>query len=119
MPKKSIGKIKDRFREAVDGAVAVSTNIQEEEKETFAITLIAGDALKGGDADRFIYQKEQNLRRQIGELENNIALWTNNLEFFRHSKNADELRDEVNAKVENAREELNQLKRRLKAYRKL
>ena len=119
VPKKSIGKIKDRFREAVDGAVAVSTNIQEEEKETFAITLIAGDALKGGDADRFIYQKEQNLRRQIGELENNIALWTNNLEFFRHSKNADELRDEVNAKVENAREELNQLKRRLKAYRKL
>ena len=65
-----------------------------------------------------LYQKEQNLRRQINKIENEVALWVNNLEFFRNSKSANKLRDEFNEKIEKANEELAHLKRQLKAYRK-
>ena len=78
-----------------------------------------GDVLKGENSEKILDQKEQNLRRQINKIENEVALWTNNLEFFRHSKSANKLRDEFNGKIEKANEELGHLKRQLKAYRKL
>jgi hypothetical protein len=65
-------------------------------------------------ADRKIYQKEQLIRKKITKVENDIALWRNNLEFFGRSKNADKVKDEFNDKIKDATDHLKQLKEQLK-----
>lgn len=119
VPKKDISKVKEDFRSVVEQALKGNEVISEDKRDALAIQLVIGEALKGEQGDKFLYQKEQNIRRQINSLENEIALWTNNLEFFRHSKSADKLRDEFNSKIEKAQADVDQMKRKLKAYRKL
>jgi hypothetical protein len=48
--------------------------------------------------------------RKIQTLENDIATYRNNLEFFAKSKNADKLRQDVEAKIQAAEKELKALK---------
>lgn len=64
-----------------------------------------------------LQQKEQNIRKKIGKIENDIALWKNNLEFFAKSKNAGSLREEFNQKIDVATAELTDLKKQLKLIR--
>jgi len=61
--------------------------------------------------------KEQAIRKKIVKVENDIALWRNNLEFFARSKNADDLRQEFNTKIKVASEQLDHLKQKLKLLR--
>lgn len=119
VPKKNIGKLKQDFEQAVDAAITANSSLVDDQKETLAIELKMGEVLKGENSEKVLYQKEQNLRRQINKIENEVALWVNNLEFFRNSKSANKLRDEFNDKIDKANEELDHLKRQLKAYRKL
>ena len=48
--------------------------------------------------------------RKIQTLENDIATYRNNLEFFAKSKNADKFRQDVEAKIQAAEKELKALK---------
>jgi hypothetical protein len=50
-------------------------------------------------------------RKKIQTLENDIAVLTNNLEFFAKSKNSDKLRADVEKKIEAAEKELEKLKK--------
>jgi len=59
------------------------------------------------------------LRRKIKELEDNMALWNNNLAFFANSKTADKLKAEFDEKIDQAKEEVEQLKKQLKVLRNL
>ncbi len=67
--------------------------------------------------DRKIYQKEQAIRKKISKVENDIALWKNNLEFFGKSQNAEKVRDEFNDKIKTATNHLKELKEQLKLLR--
>ena len=49
-------------------------------------------------------------RRKIQTLENDVATYRNNLEFFAKSKNADKLRQDVEAKIQLAEKEIAKLK---------
>ena len=53
--------------------------------------------------------------RKIQTLENDIATYRNNLEFFAKSKNADKFRQDVEAKIQAAEKELKALKDAAKA----
>lgn len=66
------------------------------------------------DANRKIYSKEAGIRKKMHQVEEEIALLKNNLEFFRHSKNADKLRAEVNKKIADAEQHLHDMKDQLK-----
>jgi uncharacterized protein YceH (UPF0502 family) len=48
------------------------------------------------------------------KLTGEVQLWENNLGFFANSKNASALRQEYEAKIQQAREEIQKLKDRLK-----
>jgi hypothetical protein len=50
-------------------------------------------------------------RKKIQALENDIAVLTNNLEFFAKSKNSDKLRAEVEKKISQAEAEIEKLKK--------
>ncbi|MBT2559050.1 DUF349 domain-containing protein [Hymenobacter sp. ISL-91] len=69
------------------------------------------------DAQQLLYKKEQALRREISELENDISTLQTNLEFFARSKNAAQLRQEYQGRVDEAQTRIENLKRQLKAVR--
>lgn len=66
------------------------------------------------DGNRKIYSKEVGIRKKMRQVEEEIALLRNNLEFFRHSKNADKLREDVNKKISEAEQHLRDMKAQLK-----
>jgi uncharacterized protein DUF349 len=116
VPRKEIGVIKDKFSAAIEKFIS-SLNLDEDEKNTLRMEVELGDIIGSKNADRVLYGKEQNLRRQIQTLENDVSLWKNNLEFFAHSKNADGLRKEVNEKIQKAESRVVSLKGQLKVLR--
>jgi succinylglutamate desuccinylase len=73
----------------------------------------------GPNSGQKLQRKESELRRMIGKLENDIALWRNNLEFFAASKTADKLRNEFSKKIQEASEQLDELKEELKVLNKI
>ncbi len=116
VPRKEIGAIKDKFGVAVEAFIS-SLSADEEVKNTLRVEVEFGGLLGSKNAEKAIYGKEQNIRRQIQQLENDVALWKNNLEFFAHSKNADSLRKEVNEKIDKAETRVQTLKGQLKMLR--
>ena len=113
VPKNAIRSSQDMFARAVDQFIA-SSSLGEDEKNKLKITTRL-TSLKGTpNANRKLNKKEFTLRRQITNLENDISLWKNNLEFFANSKNADQVRQEFDEKIEKAKRQLEELKAQLK-----
>lgn len=117
VPKKDIGSIKNRYHEAVDKFVAAIPDLTEDDKSRLILENQISDLKKDPMGDRKLYQKEQAIRKKISKVENDIALWRNNLEFFGKSHNAEKVRDEFNDKIKVATEHLQQLKQQLKLLR--
>lgn len=61
-----------------------------------------------------MYSERNKLATKIRELENEIALYENNIGFFSASSNAQSLLDEVNKKIEKAKEYMLSLKQKLR-----
>ena len=68
-------------------------------------------------AQQAFTRKETGLRREIQELENDVATLQTNLDFFARSKNADQLRQEYQGRMEEARTRIEKLKKQLKQLR--
>ncbi|MFD1872931.1 DUF349 domain-containing protein [Hymenobacter bucti] len=62
-------------------------------------------------------RKETGLRREIQELENDVATLQTNLDFFGRSKNADQLRTEYQGRMDESRLRIDKLKKQLKQLR--
>lgn len=76
------------------------------------------DRLKAApDAQQQLYKKEQALRREINELENDISTLKTNLEFFARSKNATQLREEYQGRINDAQDRIDRLKKQLRTIR--
>jgi hypothetical protein len=114
VPKKSISDIKARFQTAVDKYVASLQGVSEDEKERTLLEIQLGSLKDDPNAERKLYNKEQTIRKRIQKVENDIALWRNNLEFFGRSKNAEKVKEEFNEKINIAADQLKQLKSQLK-----
>jgi hypothetical protein len=114
VPKKSMASSKTRFQNAVDKYIASIQGATDDEKERASLEIQIGSLRDDPDADRKLYQKEQAIRKRIQKVENDIALWNNNLEFFGKSKNAEKVKEEFNAKIKEATDQLKQLKSQLK-----
>ncbi|QJX48657.1 DUF349 domain-containing protein [Hymenobacter taeanensis] len=69
------------------------------------------------DAQQQLYKKEQLLRREINELENDISTLRTNLEFFARSKNAGQLREEYQGRIDEAQARIDTLKKQLRMVR--
>ena len=119
VPKKNIQSIKNEFQQIVEEFLNKLTVINEKQKAEISLEAEFTDLAGSEHSEQELYHKEQAVRRQINKLEDDIALWQNNLEFFAHSKSTDKLRKEVNTKIDKAKIQLNGLKRQLKMLRSL
>ncbi len=117
VPKKDIVTIRNRYHEAVEKFVASIKDLSDDDKSRVLLENQLSDLKKDPMGDRKIYQKEQAIRKKIQKVENDIALWRNNLEFFGRSKNAENVREEFNEKIREATSQLQQLKQQLKLLR--
>jgi hypothetical protein len=74
--------------------------------------------LKGGpDATSKLHQKEQSIRKEIQQLENDIRTLKTNIEFFAKSKNAEKLREEYQVRTDEANQRIAMLQKQLKEIR--
>ncbi len=113
VPKKEINTIKTRFSQAIEAHLDKFCKTDEQKnklKLTYQIALFKDSP----DAKNKFQKKEKAVRAKVQELENNISLWRNNLEFFGKSKNAQQLRDEFDVKIVEANKEIAVLKDQLK-----
>lgn len=117
VPRNKISETRNRYNEVVNKFVKELEGLSREEKQIIKIENQVSDILHSPNADQKLYRKEQTLRKQISTIENDIALWKNNMEFFAESKKANKLKDEFQAKIDSAIEELKQLKQQLRIIR--
>jgi len=117
VPKKDINTIRNRFSEAIDKFVKSLDGLSDEEKNRVLLESQLHELRHDPMGDRKIYAKEQAIRKKISKVEEDIAVWKNNLEFFGRSKNADKYKEEFNEKIRESSDHLKQLKDQLKLLR--
>lgn len=116
VPRKAMKEIQSTFKEAVD-AYLEKLDPQGEGREDFLFRLNLNRIQSDPNAVKTLNKKEHGIRKQITELENNITLWKNNLEFFASSRTADKLKDQFDVKIQKAEEEIQKLKSKLSILR--
>ncbi len=117
IPRKDIHAIRNRYQEAIQKFTHAIQGLTEEDKSRLVLESQLHDLKNDPMAGQKIYQKEQAIRKKIVKVENDIAVWRNNLEFFGRSKNADKYKVEFNEKINTAADSLKQLKEQLKLLR--
>lgn len=119
VPRHAMASIKSRFSEAVAKYIESIPGLNPIERDQAALE-VQLNGLKGDpQAERKLFHKEQNLRKQIQKAEHDLVTLQNNLEFFGRSKNALKLREEFNEKITVASENLKQLKKQLKLLKSI
>lgn len=111
VPRKDMKSIQERFIKAINEFVRTSTGINKSEKDKLMLQNEAEVVLKsGGNLNR----AENDLRRKIKTLEDEISLTKNNLEFFGYSKGADKMKEQYLVKIKKAEAELDDLNSKLR-----
>lgn len=112
VPKKDMQSIQKRYIAAINTYVSAIGQLSTKEKEQ-AVLESEVELVRDGDNSRGLYRKESDFKRKITQLENDIALWQNNIEFFAKSKTSDRLKAEFERKINNALNQLEDLKHQL------
>ncbi|AQG78999.1 DUF349 domain-containing protein [Spirosoma montaniterrae] len=123
VPKKDKESVQKRYINAINALVGATGKIPAKDKERIMLQSEA-EALRGGGRDRSDYnrndrdsgggKRENDIRRRITAIENDIATYRNNIEFFARSKNADKLRADIDKKIADAEKQLADLRHQLR-----
>ena len=113
VPFKDKAKVQDAFKKALDARFDDLRNSGEGRSRFGRHFANASDK-----ADRAIRTEREKLVAKFVKKEQEIATWQNNMGFFSKSKNADALLEELNKKIEIAKEELAQLEEKVKEFDK-
>ncbi|PWJ58934.1 uncharacterized protein DUF349 [Dyadobacter jejuensis] len=112
VPKKDMQATQKRYIAAINAYVSAIAQLSSKEKEQ-AVLESEVELVRDGENNRGLYRKETDIRRKVTQLENDIALWQNNIEFFAKSKTSDRLKAEFERKINAALEQLEDLKHQL------
>ncbi len=113
VPRHSMKKIQNRFTDVTQKLLKIEA-LHQDDRQDLKINIEVGKIKGGPHADRKIFRKENSLKRKIENLHSDISTWKNNLEFFASSKAADQLKQDFEAKIVKASEELDELKKELR-----
>lgn len=114
VPKKDISRIRAAYDELTEKYLAAVPGLTVDEKDRLKLEQQISSIRNDPMGERKIQQKEQVIRRKISKVENDIAVWRNNMEFFAKSKNAERYLDEFTDKINDATDQLDQLKQQLR-----
>lgn len=110
VPRKDVKMIQEKFRTHWNSLIDLARTQPAEKLAAWGFELksLASEANSGGEERK---AASPDLRKKIQALENDIAVLTNNLEFFAKSKNSEKLRADVEKKIAQAEKELEKLKK--------
>ncbi len=112
VPRKDMQSIQKRYIAAINDYVSAIGKLSKGEKEQVVLESEV-ELVKEGETNRGLYRKESDIRRKVSQLENDISLWQNNIEFFAKSKTSDKLKAGFEEKIKKASEQLEELKHQL------
>ena len=113
VPKKDMQAIQKRYINAINTYVSAIGQLSTKEKEQAVLESEVELVRDGGDGGRGLFRKENDIKRKISQLENDISLWQNNIEFFAKSKTSDRLKAEFERKISSALSQLSDMKHQL------
>lgn len=118
IPFKEAGQIQKRFIKALKKRLD-ALNVDAAEREKHIVYIQVQSIKDAPGSDKELDRKRKNIRNRIKELESNIDLWQNNIGFFSggqnaNSSNAAKLKEDYMQKIEEARNEVDALKKQLK-----
>ncbi|MGM0581865.1 MAG: DUF349 domain-containing protein [Bacteroidota bacterium] len=120
VPKEAIQKVKEDFSKAIQNFIDKSEDVlDDEQKEKVKLMAQLTKIMSGPNSDRKLNQKENSIRKKIGDLQNDIVTWKNNMEFFASSKTADKVKKEFEEKIDEAEKEISLLKKQLRIVRSI
>lgn len=119
VPKSAMASVKSRFSEAVSRYIESINGLNAAERDQVTLEIQLSSLKNDPQADRKLFHKEQNLRKQIQKAENDLSTLQNNLEFFGRSKNATKMKEEFTEKIKVATDSLNLLKKQLKLLKSM
>ncbi len=108
VPKKNVKDLQDAFRKTWNALIDLARTQPKEQLAAWGFEL---KSLKTESDQSESAAPSADTRKKIQALENDIAVLTNNLEFFAKSKNSEKLRAEVEKKIAAAEKELEKLKK--------
>lgn len=116
VPKKDMQGINKRYIDAVNSYVSAIGKLSTKEKEQVILENEVAMATDG-ESIRSLQRKEGDIRRKMTQIENDLTIWQNNIEFFGRSKNGEKVRAEFEKKIIVAQKQLADLKHQLKILR--
>ncbi len=113
VPIKEKERVQAAYRHAIDTKFADIKSSENEHKIDRYKKHIK-ELQNSGRGDRGIRSERDKLVQKFRLMENDIAVWENNMGFFAKSKNADALLLELDKKIARAKEELAQIEEKIK-----
>ncbi|MDX5398029.1 MAG: DUF349 domain-containing protein, partial [Hymenobacteraceae bacterium] len=110
-------KVEERFYKLLQKYLDTLPELTYDEKNNLLFQLQVNKLKSGPDSNQKLYQKEQSLKKEIGQLENDIRTLKTNIEFFSKSKNADKLREEYEGRIADAQQRIDLLQGQLSSLR--
>lgn len=118
VPRHAIKRIHDRYDEITNELLSLE-ELTEEQLSALKVQVQASKLKNSPHGNQKMHRKENAIRRKISALENDISTYKTNIEFFASSKNADQLKDDYNEKIEKAEEELEDLRNQLDVLKQM
>jgi hypothetical protein len=116
VPKKDMQAINKRYIDAVNSYVSAIGKLSSKEREQVILENEVAMATDG-ESVRNLQRKEMDIRRRMTQIESDLTIWQNNIEFFGRSKNGEKVRAEFEKKIVAAQKQLLDLKHQLKIVR--
>ncbi len=116
VPRKNLHAIQQRYASAVQAFLQNTSGLSDNDRERMQLSAELNLSRQNPGAMKNVQRKEQQMRKRITQLENDIALWKNNLEFFANSRGANQLRTEYQSKIQTAEEEISKLKKQVQMF---
>ncbi|MFM6948965.1 MAG: DUF349 domain-containing protein [Aquirufa sp.] len=110
VPRKDVKTIQEKFRNTWNALIDLARTQPKEQLAAWGFELKSMSNEEKNHSDER-KAPSGDTRKKIQALENDIAVLTNNLEFFAKSKNSEKLRSDVEKKIAKAQSDLDKLKK--------
>ncbi|HSI90870.1 MAG TPA: DUF349 domain-containing protein, partial [Adhaeribacter sp.] len=107
----------EKFYALMERYLDTVPELSNEAKNDILFKLQLNRLKSGPDASNKLHKKEQSIRKEISQLENDIHTLKTNIEFFSRSKNAEKLREEYQARTDEANKRIEMLQKQLREMR--
>ncbi len=112
VPFKEKEALQDKFRKLINTHFD-SLDINENRKNLLKFRNKLNSMIQKPKFDAKITQERERYLNRLQQLKNDIVLWENNIGFFAKSKNAESMIDEVQSKIDNAKESMKLLEQKI------